>query len=166
MSFKVIILILITSISAIYLWCAGEDISSIATAIGVIFAAWQIWENRQLSQAKFEDSFDQQYRELSYKIPVDVLIGKSIEEGEEKEARESVYNYLDLCNEQIFQRHKKRISKDRWHEWNSGIKQNIERPFFLKIWTEVKEEAGGTFSYLERLEKDKYKTDPISWKIA
>lgn len=165
MNWNNITLLIITIIIAVSAWCLGESLSSIATAVGVVIAAWQIWEGRQLSAAKFEDSFDQQYRSLSYDIPVDALIGKSIKEDEEKKARESVYNYLDLCNEQIFQRHKKRISKDRWHEWKTGIKQNLDRVFFKKTWSEIKKEAGGTFSYLERLETEQYKIDPVKWKM-
>jgi len=163
MNWNNITLVVITVIIATSAWCLGENLSSIATAVGVVIAAWQIWESRQLSAAIFEDSFDQQYRQLSYGIPVDALIGKTLVETEEKKARESVYNYLDLCNEQIFQRHKKRISPDRWNEWKNGIKQNLDRPFFKKVWTEVKEEAEGSFTYMERLEEEQYKNDPAKW---
>jgi hypothetical protein len=141
-----------------------EVIASIATAIGVFIAAWQIWESRKLTEATFEDSFDQQYRELIYTIPVNALLGKPLDDGKEDQARETVYNYLDLCNEQIYQRAKDRISKERWNEWSSGIKENLSRPFFLSVWDEVKESASDSFSFLERLENEKFKTDPITWK--
>lgn len=163
MNLNNITLVIIIGIIAATAYCLGENLSSIATAIGVVIAAWQIWESRQLSAAKFEDSFDQQYRQLSYVIPVDALIGIPLVDSEEKKARESVYNYIDLCNEQIFQRHKKRISTDRWNEWKSGIKQNLDRPFFNKVWTEIKEEAEGSFTYMERLEEEQYKNDPAKW---
>jgi len=64
-----------------------EDLAFIATALGVVFAAWQIWEATNLRRAEFEDSFDQQYRELSYSIPVDALLGKDLKEGKDQEAR-------------------------------------------------------------------------------
>ena len=79
-------------------------------------------------------------------------------------AREAVYNYLDLCNEQIYQRSKKRISKDRWEEWSSGIEINLERPFIQSVWLESKESAAGSFSYLERLERANFKLDPACWR--
>ena len=53
-----------------------DTIASIATAIGVIFAACQIWQSKRLAQVTFEDSLDQQYRDLAMQIPVDVLLGK------------------------------------------------------------------------------------------
>ncbi len=141
-----------------------DSIASIATAIGVAVAARQIWESRKLSSAAFEDSFDQQYRELSYTIPVDALLGKPLDKAKETEAREAVYNYLDLCNEQIYQRSMKRVSKERWHEWSSGIASHLSRPFFKQIWDEVKLTAPGSFSFLEALEKEQFAIDPVKIK--
>lgn len=141
-----------------------DSIASIATAIGVGIAAWQIWEARKLSSAEFEDSFDQQYRELLYSIPVDALLGKNLDEGKKKDAREVVYNYLDLCNEQVYQRSKRRVSKDRWHEWSLGISHNLSLPFFRLVWDEVKKETPGALSFLEKLEKEDFKIDPVRFK--
>jgi len=143
-----------------------DSIASIATAIGVGIAAWQMWESRKLNGAAFEDSFDQQYRELSYTIPVDALLGKELDKAKENEAREAVYNYLDLCNEQVYQRAKKRISKERWHEWALGMELNFSRPFFKQVWSEVKLTTPGFFSFLEALEKEAFKVDPAKIKNA
>ncbi len=140
-----------------------ENIASIATAIGVAVATWQIWESRKLAQATFEDSFNQQYRDLIYAIPVDVLLGKDLPEPEKLKAREIVFNYLDLCNEQIAHRHTKRISERLWKSWASGIEENINRALFSEVWSEVKESAPGTFSFLEKLEKEGFKSDPKVW---
>jgi hypothetical protein len=96
-----------------------ENIASIATAIGVAFAAWQIFQTHRLAQTTFEDSLDQQYRSLAMLIPVNALIGKSIPENEKKEVREIIYNYLDLCNEQIYLRVKNRVTENRWKDWQS-----------------------------------------------
>ena len=143
-----------------------DSIASVATAIGVGVAAWQIWESRKLSGAAFEDSFDQQYRELSYTIPVDALLGKELDKNKQNEAREAVYNYLDLCNEQVYQRARKRVSQERWHEWSLGIELNLSRPFFKQVWLEVKESTPGSFSFLEALEKEGFKIDPVKIKNA
>jgi len=140
-----------------------DSIASVATAIGVLIAAWQIRESKKLSAAAFEDSFDQQYRVLSYQIPVDALIGKKLDNDKENQAREAIYNYLDLCNEQVYQRMKKRVSVARWHEWASGIEHNLGRPFFKLIWSEVKFETKGSFSFLERLEAEGFNSDPAKW---
>lgn len=140
-----------------------ENIASIATAIGVGIATWQIWEGRKLAQVTFEDSFNQQYRDLIYAIPVDALLGKDLSESEKLKARELVFNYLDLCNEQISHRQNKRISDSRWTDWVSGIEENIRRKLFSEVWCEVKERAPGTFSFLEKLEEEDFKSDPKFW---
>ena len=146
-----------------------DTIASIATAIGVCIAAlgvciaaWQILESRKLAQTSFEDGLDQQYRKLAMDIPVDALIGKPIN-NKKDELREIIYNYLDLCNEQTYLRQKKRISKNRWKDWNDGIKDNLSKPAFKEVWDEIKEKAPTTFTALDLLEKGEFKIDPAKW---
>lgn len=138
--------------------------AAIVTAIGVIVAARHLRLTRQIEQAAFEDSFDQQYRELSFAIPVNALLGGDVTEDEESVAREACYNYLDLSNEQIYQRKLGKISEDRWNEWNSGIESNLKRPFFKDVWKVVKTQAPGTFSYLEDLENYGFDVDPKKFR--
>ncbi len=140
-----------------------DTLASIATAIGVLFAVWQFRESAKLAQSTFEDSLDQQYRVLSMAIPVDALIGKSIPDNKKDEVRELIYNYLDLSNEQIFLRKKKRISKDTWVDWNLGIKSNLRKNAFKEVWDEVKRESPSSFSFLEELEKKEFNSDPKQW---
>ncbi len=141
-----------------------DTIAALATAVGVAVAAWQINESRKLSQSSFEDSLDQQYRELAYGIPVDALIGKPVQESQKMETRELIYNYLDLSNEQIFLRKKNKISNDAWSDWSSGIQAHLKKVAFKIVWDEVKEHSPGSFSFLERLESEEFKTDPVVWK--
>ena len=130
-----------------------DKISLVVTAIGVIIAAWQLWESRKISQTSFEDGLDQQYRNLAMDIPVNALIGSPVKDNKNK-LREIIYNYLDLCNEQAYLWRKKRISKNRWKDWNEGIKDNLRKPAFKEVWDEIKQYASGTFTSLEMLEKD------------
>ena len=140
-----------------------DTVASLATAIGVCIAAWQIWESRKLAQTSFEDGLDQQYRKLAMDIPVDILIGKSINDDKKDDLREIIYNYLDLCNEQTYLRQKKRVSKHRWEEWNDGINDNLSKPAFKEVWNEIKDKAPTTFTALDLLEKSEFKTDPANW---
>ncbi len=141
-----------------------DTIAALATAVGVAVAAWQINESRKLSQSSFEDSLDQQYRELAYGIPVDALIGKPVQESQKMETRELIYNYLDLSNEQVFLRKKNKISNDAWKDWSSGIQSHLKKVAFKTVWEEVKEHSPGSFSFLERLEREDFQCDPIGWK--
>ncbi len=137
-----------------------DTVASLATSIGVVFAALQIWLSRKIAQIKFEDSLDQQYRDLAMKIPVDALIGKNIPENKKSDVREIIYNYLDLCNEQAYLRKKGRVSKLRWKEWNEGIKSNLCKPVFKEVWEEVKREAPSEFTALTILENEGFNGDP------
>lgn len=141
-----------------------NSLVSIATAIGVFIAAFQLRTSSKIAQTEFEDSIDQQYRDLARGIPVDALIGKGVSEDKRDLTRELIYNYLDLCNEQIFLRRKKRIRKDTWVDWCTGIESNLLKKEFAKIWLEVKSESPKTFTFLERLEKAQFKGDPARWK--
>lgn len=139
-------------------------IAAIATAISAIGAAWTLREMRAIAQGSFEDSFDQQYRELARGIPVDALIGKNVVPEMKNETRELVYNYLDLSSEQAYMRMTGRVRRATWNSWSLGIKANLEKVEFAKVWEEVYLHSPDTFTYLARLVKDDFKTDPKSWK--
>ena len=138
-------------------------VTSVATAIGVGIAAWQLWESRKLSASAFEDSFDEKYRQLAYSIPVEALLSKKVGLSKRSIAREWVYNYLDLSNEQVYLRKKHRVSYDRWIEWSKWMQQHLKRPFFKEVLEEVEQDSLETFSYLERLINEDFKTDPAKW---
>lgn len=141
-----------------------DNIASIATAFGVAVAAWQIGESRKLAQTTFEDSLEQQYRNLAMQIPVDALIGRPVSDEKKSDIREIIYNYLDLCNEQIYLRVKKRVRKNRWQDWQDGIKANLKNPAFLEVWEEIKSVSPSTFTFLAKLEKCDFDCDPAKSK--
>ena len=141
-----------------------DSLVSIATAIGVLLAAFQLRISSKIAQSEFEDSIDQQYRDLARGIPVDALIGKNVSEDKKELTRELIYNYLDLCNEQIFLRRKKRIRKDTWVDWCSGMQSNLSKREFSTVWLEIKTASPKTFAFLERLEQDEFLGDPLNWK--
>ena len=130
------------------------DIGSIATAVAVLIAAWQVHQNNKLHCADYEDAFDRQYRDLAMIIPMDIFIGKDFEIHPHTpsgyQVREAIFNYFDLCNEQIYQRQKGRISNDTWRDWSAGIRFNMKLPAFDSVWTELMGNVGGTFTYLEQ----------------
>jgi len=140
-----------------------NSIVSIFTAIGVLVAAFQLRVSSKIAQSEFEDSIDQQYRELAKEIPVDALIGKTVSDDKIELTRELIYNYLDLCNEQIFLRKKKRVRKDTWADWLTGIESNLAKSEFKKVWSEIKLESPKTFTFLEKLEESKFSEDPAKW---
>ncbi len=150
-----------TSINSI-----ATTLASVATAIGVVFGAVQIRLSKKQSLAQFEDQMDQQYRSISMELPVDILIGKVVSKQDDHveylRIRELIYNYLDLCNEQVYLRSLGRISRRTWYSWGSGIKAHLARPMFANIFEEVKGASG--FTYLEKICLSDFSEDPKYWK--
>ncbi len=139
------------------------SIVSVFTMLGVLVAAFQLRVSSKIAQSEFEDSIDQQYRDLTKGIPVDALIGREVSQDKKEFTRELIYNYLDLCNEQIFLRRKGRVRIDTWTDWCSGIESNLKKAEFQAVWAEVKREAPETFSFLEKLEAMNFVGDPKKW---
>ncbi len=138
-------------------------VASVATAIGVFIAAFELRGAQKIAQTEFEDSLDQQYRELAKGIPVDALIGKTVSEDKKEFTRELIYNYLDLSNEQVFLRKRNRIRKDTWLDWCAGIKSHLQKTEFQLVWQEIKLESPGAFTFLEKLEQADFNSDPVRW---
>jgi hypothetical protein len=143
-----------------YIADCATAVAAVIAAISLGISAYQTNLSRRLAETAFEDTIDQQYRELAKEIPVDVLINNCDEFS--SDTREIIFNYLDLCNQQIYLRAQGRIGKERWGSWCDGIQENLRKTAFHSVWSEVKEKA--SFSYLERLDKECYKHDPINWK--
>lgn len=141
-----------------------STLASIATAIGVL--VFQIFESRQIAQTTFEDSLDQQYRSIAMDIPVDVLIGKPLGEDNHRQVRELIYNYLDLCNEQVYLRSEARVRLKTWRSWCSGISAHLSKPAFAAVWDEVRKEAPESFTYLLELYRNEFDIDPRGWPFS
>lgn len=133
----------------------------IVTSIGVGFIAWQIRLQKKQSQADFEDNLDKEYRQITIALPVDVLLGKKPHSEKSEEVRNLIYNYLDLCNEQICLRAKGRISKLTWISWCVGMKIHLNSNTFLDVYKECSGLASWT--YLTKLVESDFKTDPNTW---
>ena len=126
-------------------------IASFATAIGVVFAAVQLWLVHRQSVTTFEDALGREYRELAAKLPTKALLGEEVTEEEYRESFDEFYRYFDLSNEQAFLRQRKRISKPTWTFWLDGIGSNLRRPAFRRAWSEVCSRPGAEFFELRAL---------------
>lgn len=138
-------------------WAA---LGSIATAVGVFIAAVPLWLSRKQTRTQFEDGFVQQYRDLLNRIPVSALLGEPLSPDSQQRHLGDFYHYFDLCNEQVFLRQKRRISRPTWKMWRDGIRTNMSRPAFAAAWHEVKEKSECDFAELRWLESTKYEEDP------
>lgn len=140
-------------------------IASVASAVGIFFAFFQLQFSKKISQLQFEDSFAKEYRELLRSLPAVILIGTERPEEElYKEKFDELYRYIDLTNEQICLRQNGRIGNDVWKNWQAGIAHNLALPAFKRAWEDIKSKNGGIFSELRRLENENFKSDPKDWK--
>lgn len=142
-------------------------LASVATAVGVLLAGWQIRLAKQASRSVFEDSLTQQYREIIKRIPIEALLGedlKTLEPQKWENTLDDFYRYIDLSNEQIFLRQHNRVSSATWRLWSEGIKLKLELKAFKDAWEHFKREAPESFKELQMLElRDKFKSDPRKW---
>lgn len=114
--------------------------ASVATAVGVFMAGWQIRLAKRQAKTQFEDDLTRQYREIIKEIPTDALLGKEISEDEYQKARHAFYRYIDLSNEQIFLGQKGRVSKETMKMWCDGIRSHLDKEAFKKAWDDFKQQ--------------------------
>lgn len=135
-------------------------IASVATAVSVMVAGYQIGLSRKQSTTQFEDSLTTEYRGLVRTLPVKAMLGSRLSESELEATLSVFYCYFDLCNEQIFLRQQNRVTLETWQNWCDGIRSNLSLPAFGQAWDQVKGSNGKNFSELKQLEIAKFKGDP------
>ena len=128
-----------------------SDLANIATAIAVIFAAWQLWLSQRQATTAFEDALAKEYRELAARLPTKALLGESLADEERANCLDEMYHYFDLCNQQAFLADSGRISKKTWKFWRDGIRSNIRRPAFERAWSEIAARSSGDFAELRAI---------------
>ncbi|EPJ42945.1 MAG: hypothetical protein OFPII_44290 [Osedax symbiont Rs1] len=135
-----------------------------ATTFGVIIAVWQLIKNNEQQRTSFEDSLNKEYREIVRRIPYKALIGEELTISEKDTANNEIYNYMDLCNEQIYLRISNRVRKNTWNNWQDGMQTNFSLKAFERTSTEVFKKLPSNFLELKKVKRLGYKTDPKNWK--
>lgn len=146
--------------TAVASWISA--LASVAAAIGVWYARQQLKSGREIAQLQFEDALGKEYRDLANRLKPKALLGQELDEAEYQKAFDELFHYFDLSNEQVNLRRRRRISKEVWDNWSSGIRQNLSLPAFRRAWVEIKEQSS-SFQELRRLESDTDWRDPADW---
>lgn len=128
-------------------------------------AVWQIIRNNMQQKTSFEDSLTKEYREIVRRIPYRALVGDELCEKERALAYNEIYNYMDLCNEQIFLRMSGRIRKKTWNNWQEGMLTNFSLAVFERANQQIFDKLKHNFSELKRVKDSGCQTDPKSWKV-
>ena len=137
-------------------------IASVATPVGVLVVIFQIALASRRALTTFEDDLSREYRSIVGEIPVAALLGGELSEDKYAECFGHLYRYIDLCNEQVFLRQHRRVSRRTWRFWRDGIKVNLRRPAFERAWTDIKRRSQD-FAELRRLELSGFQDDPRKW---
>jgi len=127
-------------------------------------ALFQIWRNAEQSKTTFEDSLTKEYREIIRKISYKALVGDELNGDEKNEAFNEIFNYMDICNEQIFLRMSGRVRHDTWLNWQEGMKTNFSLSIFKTASKEVFDKLPSNFKELKKVQGSEYNTDPKKWK--
>ncbi len=69
-------------------------VGSIATALAVLIAAWQLYRGGLRTRTNFEDDLSREYRALSGQIPVSVFFGKDLGGDAFEEVFPTLYRYI------------------------------------------------------------------------
>lgn len=115
-------------------------------------------------RTSFEDSLTKEYREIIRRIPYKALIGDDLCESDKITAYNEVYNYMDLCNEQIFLRMSGRVREKTWNNWQEGMLTNFSLKVFDRASQEIFSKLKNNFKELKKVQESGYKSDPIKWK--
>jgi hypothetical protein len=107
---------------------------------------------------------NKEYRDIIQRIPYKALIGEELRASEIDATNNEIYNYMDLCNEQIYLRMSNRVRKKTWNNWQEGMSTNFSLHAFENTSTEVFKKLPSNFNELQKVKQLGYKTDPRKWK--
>lgn len=128
--------------------------ANVATAVGVLVAAWQLYLAKGQAESQFEDSLNAEYRTLLQQLPLNALLGRHLEATELSAHLAVFYRYFDLSNEQAFLAARGRVRPNTWANWRDGIEQNLARPGFRQAWCELLPDLDGSFDDLKAVIAD------------
>jgi hypothetical protein len=128
-----------------------QTVASLATAVGVGIAAWQLRLTKQQAQSQFEDSFTEQYRGIVGRLPFERFLDTLSKTRNSLNIFVRSTKYLDPSNEQAFLAARSRIREVTWANWREGIGQHLARPAFQQAWRALASYLDCSFDDLRRL---------------
>lgn len=141
-------------------WNAISAIASSVSALAVILAMLQLRLAKRVSQLQFEDGLAKEYRELTNRLPIKILLGARLSRDAYKSTYDTFFHYIDLSNEQCMLRSQGRVGRDVWKSWSEGIEGNLKLQAFSELRNDIKNRTE-SFQELRELEKD-FRKDPYS----
>lgn len=137
-------------------------------AVAAALAVLLLWRAHEQQLTLLEEALDREYRDITRDIPIDALLGKELSPDEVIQNIASFYRYIELTNQQVVLRRRKKIRLATWEHWREGIAAHFERPAFRTAWAVVRQNsviASGAHSFdeLARLIDQEFRADPARW---
>jgi hypothetical protein len=132
-----------------------EDIAWVATAVGVLVAAFSVRAANSQRRRQFETIYVQRYWALMDQLSLDALKdGQSkphnsmgpltVADGQEicHNDQRIVHSYLRLCEDELELRREGWISSETWAIWQAGIAAQLQRWPFRPLWRDTNLQTG------------------------
>ncbi|MGB9952910.1 hypothetical protein ACOZ4F_10965 [Haloarcula marismortui] len=137
-----------------------QTVGSLFTGFGALLVFLQFRQRNIQFVTEFEDSLTKEYRDIVQDLPVKARTNEEVDWEENKRA---IYQYIDLCNEQVFLRQNGRVSETAWNSWQDGMESNIQEGVFKEGWSRIKSDTD-SFKELKQVEEEGWDTDPYHWE--
>lgn len=130
-----------------------EQLASTATAIGVVVATYQLAQGRRQLREGFERSFVDRFERIIACVDLEILLDGGSIDHDDRSLMRALYDYFQLCEEELYFRAHRRVSRSTWHDWWYGIRIVLTVPEVAAAFTALKhraEQRSGTthFTYL------------------
>lgn len=109
-------------------WQTASFIANVVLAIGVpptIFLTW--WGISQGAKNQRYVQFIARYQTIIINLPPEIFDEGNKIDSVEEDKRVWLTSYIDLCNEELFDRTRGAISKKVWEDWSVFIISNFRR---------------------------------------
>ncbi|MGL1885492.1 MAG: hypothetical protein OCD76_03165 [Reichenbachiella sp.] len=116
-------------------------IGHVLTLVAISIGLWQLrMVNIQIKNNFFAD-YTKRYQEIMLNFPESVndkdFNLADLDDEERAKFLRYARAYFDLCSEEYYLYQKKRISKEIWLEWKSGIEYAFSKPAFIQAWGKI-----------------------------
>jgi hypothetical protein len=143
-----------------------SDLASAATAVGVVFVFSELLLGRLQTRTALEDDLAREYREIASHIPFAAFFDVPDADRPAPDVHtclEQYVRYFDLCNQQVFLRMRRRVSRQAWELWADGIQDNFARDEFRDAWAYVRRHSPRSYNELASLYGN-WDGDPAFWE--
>ena len=139
-------------------------IANIAIVTSIIIALVQVFQNKKIRKAEFEDNIEKEYRIIIKDLPYIVFTEKILEQNIFNYKLDEFYRYFDFTNGEIVLRKQNKIDKKTWENWRDGIKDNMQKKNIKKAFNIITCDSPNIFNELKKLVKEDYNYDPDIWE--